>query len=161
MQPLSRNAVLALIGASLVLHTGEEYVTFPLFFRSSSRLLQWLPTPRLIQDPQRLHVALLMATVLPLAVIAWAVIRPEKAILVAVLFLESVLLVNAGWHMLAAAVNRGYVPGLITAVLINLPFGIYVPRRAVRQQWVGARAVWQMIAIAMVLHVVAVGSVLG
>jgi hypothetical protein len=89
------------------------------------------------------------------------VLRPGRALLVAVLFLESVLLVNAGWHMLAATVNRGYVPGVITAVLINLPFGIYVLRRAVREQWIGVRAAWQMIVLAAVLHIVAVGSLLG
>jgi hypothetical protein len=161
MHPLSRNTVLVLIGVSLVLHDTEEYVTFPPFFRSSSRLLRWLPTPVLLQNTQHLHFALLMATVLPLAVVAWAVLRPGKAPLVAVLFLESVLLVNAGWHMLAATVNRGYVPGVITAVLINLPFGIYVLRRAVREQWIGWRAAWQMIGLAVVLHIVAVGSLLG
>jgi hypothetical protein len=157
----SRNAVLVLIGLTLVLHNAEEYLTFPAFFRSSSRLLQWLPTPVLIQDPLRLHLALLMATVLPLAVIAWAVLRPGKALLVSALFLESVLLVNAGWHILAALVNRGYVPGVVTAALINLPFGIYVLRRAVKEQWIGSRAAGRMIALAAVLHLVAVGSVLG
>jgi hypothetical protein len=157
----SRNAVLILIGVSLVLHNTEEYLTFPAFFRSSSRLLHWLPSPALLQNPLRLHLALLMATVLPGAVVAWAVLRPGKALLVAALFLESVLLVNAGWHMLAAVVNRGYVPGVVTAVLINLPFGIYVLRRAVKEQWIGLRTAWQMIGAAAVLHIVAVGSVLG
>ncbi|HEY1731365.1 MAG TPA: HXXEE domain-containing protein [Terriglobales bacterium] len=161
MHSPSRNAVLILIGASLVLHITEEYVTYPAFFRSSSRLLHWLPTPVLLQNPQQLHLALLMAAVLPLAVVAWAVLRPGKALLVAVLFLESVLLVNAFWHMLAAVVNRGYVPGVITAVLINLPFGIYVLRRAIKERWIGQRTAWQMIAAAAVLHIAAVGSVLG
>lgn len=161
MHSPSRNAVLVLIGVSLVLHNTEEYFTFPIFFRSSRRLLQWLPAPRLLQNPQHLHLALLMATVLPLAVVAWAVLRPGKALLVSALFLESVLLANAGWHILATAVNRGYVPGVITAALINLPFGIYVLRRAVREQWIGARAAWQMIGLAVALHIVAVGSLLG
>jgi Protein of unknown function with HXXEE motif len=161
MHSPSRNAVLVLIGISLVLHNTEEYFAFPRFFRSSSRLLQWLPTPGLLQDPQHLHLALIMATVLPIAVVAWAVLRPGKALLVSVLFLESVLLVNAGWHMLAALVNRGYVPGVITATLINLPFGIYVLRRAVKEQWIGSRAAWLMIGLAVVLHVVSVGSLLG
>ena len=89
-----------------------------------------------MQDPQNLHVALMMATVLPLAVIAWAILRPRKALLVSVLFLECVLLVNAGWHIYAACVRGGYAPGVITAVLINLPFGVYVLRRAVREQWI-------------------------
>jgi Protein of unknown function with HXXEE motif len=161
MHSPSRNAVLVLIGVSLLLHNTEEYLTFPAFFQSSSRLLRWLPAPSLLQNPQHLHLALLMATVLPIAVVTWAVLRPRKALLVAVLFLESVLLVNAGWHILAAVVNRGYVPGVITAAIINLPFGIYVLRRAVKQQWIGSRTAWQMIGVAAVLHIAAVGSLLG
>lgn len=161
MHSPSRNVVLALVGVSLVLHDTEEYFTFPAFFRSSSRLLRWLPTPRLIQNSQHLHFALLMATILPLTVVVWAILRPGKALLLAVLFLESVLLVNAFWHMLAATVNRGYVPGVITAVLINLPFGIYVLRRAVKERWIGLRTAAIMIALAAVLHIIAVGSLLG
>jgi hypothetical protein len=161
MRSPSRNAVLVLIGVSLALHNTEEYFTFPAFFRSSSRLLHWLPTPVLLQNPQHLHLALLMATVLPGAVVIWAVLRPGKALLVAALFLESVLPVNAGWHILAAVVNHGYVPGVITAATINLPFGIYVLRRAVKEEWIGARTAWQMIGLAALLHIVAVGSLLG
>ncbi len=161
MHSPSRNLVLALIGVSLVLHDTEEYFTFPAFFRSQNRLLHWLPTPTLLQNTQHLHFALLMATILPSLVVVWAILRPGKALLVSVLFLESVLLVNAFWHMLAAAVNHGYVPGLMTAALINLPFGIYVLRRAVREQWIGQRAAWLMIGAAAVLHIAAVGSLLG
>jgi hypothetical protein len=69
-------------------------------------------------------------------------------------------LVNAGWHILAALVRGGYAPGVITAVLINLPFGVYVLRRAVKEQWVGARTAWQLIGIAALLHIVAAGSFL-
>ena len=161
MHSLSRNAVLVLIGVSLVLHNTEEVLTFPAFFRSSSRLLQWLPTPTLIQNVQHLRLALLMATVLPLAVVVWAIVRPRKLLLGAALFLESVLLANAVWHISAGVVNRGYVPGLITAALINLPFGIYVLRRAVKDQWIPLRAAWIMLGIAVLLHLAAVGSVLG
>ena len=161
MHSPSRNAVLVLIGVSLVLHNTEEYLTFPAFFRSPSRMPKWLPAPVLLQNPQYLHLALLMATVLPLAVVTLAVVRPGKALLVAALFLETVLLVNAGWHILAAVVNRGYVPGLITAAVINLPFGIYVLRRALKEQWIGSRAAWQMAGIALGLHIIAVGSLLG
>ena len=161
MHPPSRNAVLILIGLSLVLHSSEEYFAFPIFFRSPSRLLQWLPTPVLLVNSHDFHLALLMATVLPLAVVVWSVLRPTKFLLLSVLFLELVLLVNAVWHIFAAVVNHGYVPGVITAAFINLPFGIYVLRRAVREHWIGTPAAWRMIAIAAVLHLAAVGSFLG
>jgi hypothetical protein len=103
---------------------------------------------------------MLMATVLPLGVIAWAMLRPNKGLLIAVLLLESVLLVNADWHIFAAVVRGGYAPGVITAVLINLPFGIYVLRRAVREQWIAARTAWQLLAVAILLHIAAIGRLL-
>ena len=73
---------------------------------------------------------------------------------------SAALLATAPAHRVKV-VNRGYVPGVVTAVLINLPFGIYVLRRAVKEQWIGLRTAWQMIGAAAVLHIVAVGSVLG
>ena len=160
MPSLSRNAVLALIGVTLVLHTAEEYLTFPSYLSSASRLSRWLPPPSLLLHPQYLRIALMLATVLPLAVIAWAILRPRKALLISVLLLESVLLVNAGWHILASLIRGGYAPGVITAVLINLPFGVYVLRRAVKEQWIRARTAWQLIGIAIVLHIVSLGSLL-
>jgi hypothetical protein len=155
-----RNAVLALIGITLVLHAAEEYVSLPFFLSPPSRLPPWLPPPRLLQSPRDIHVALVIATVLPLAVIAWAILRPVKVPLILALLVESVLLVNAVWHILASSIVRGYVPGIITAVLINLPFGVYVLRRAVKEQWIGVRTAWRLIGSALVLHIVAVGRVL-
>ena len=160
MPSLSRNAVFALIGLTLVLHTTEEYLTFPAFLSSSGRLPRWLPPPALLPNPHQMHVALIIVTVLPLAVIEWAILRPHKALLIAALLLECVLLVNAGWHLLAAVVTHGYAPGVLTAVLINLPFGIYVLRRAIHDQWIRPRTAWQLIAIALALHIVALGSFL-
>ena len=158
MRPLSRNGVLVLIGLTLVLHTAEEYVTFPRFL-SAGRFPPWLH-PRLIPGAEGLHVALVMATVLPLVVIAWAMLRPHKGLLIAALLLSCVLLVNAGWHILAAFVRGGYAPGIITAVLINLPFGMYVLQRALKEQWVGTRTAWLLLGVAFLLHFVALGSLL-
>ena len=160
MQSLSRNTVLALIGVTLVLHTAEEYLTILLFLSSAWPFPRWLPPPGLLRNSQHMRVWLVAATVLPLLLTAWTMLRPVKALLVSVLFLEYILLVNAGWHLFAALVRGGYAPGVITAVLINLPFGIYVLRKALRERWIAARTTWQLIGIAILLHMVAVGSLL-
>jgi Protein of unknown function with HXXEE motif len=160
MRSLSRNAVLALIGVALVLHTTEEYLTFPAYLPPAKRLPPLLLPPALMQNPQNLHIALLLATVLPLVVIAWAILRPRKALLVSALFLECILLVNAGWHIFAACVRGGYAPGVLTAVLVNLPFGVYVLRRAVKDHWIPAQTAWLLIGVALVLHLAALGSFL-
>ena len=116
MQSLSRKAVLTLIGLTLVLHTTEEYLTIPAFSSASDgRLSGWLTPPRLLHNSHELHVALALAAVLPSLVIAWAILRPHKALLVAVLLVESVLLVNAAAHILGAVFRGGYEPGVITA----------------------------------------------
>jgi hypothetical protein len=44
--------------------------------------------------------------------------------------------------------------------MINLPFGVYVLRRAVKHQWIPSRTVWQLIGMALVLHIAALGSFL-
>jgi len=152
--------MLALIGVTLALHTTEEYLTFPVYLSAANPLPRLLPPARLLQNPQNLRIGLLMATVLPLAVIAWAILRPRKALLVSVLFLESILLVNAGWHIYAACVRGGYAPGVVTAVLINLPFGVYVLRKAVKEGWIPPRTAWLLIGVALVLHIAAVGTLL-
>jgi len=160
MSSLSRNAVLALIGITLVLHAAEEYVFFPRFLSAPSRLPLWLPPPRLLQNTREIHVALVIATVLPLVVIAWAILRPAKVPLILALLVESILLINAVWHILASSIVGGYAPGVITAILINLPFGVYALSRAVKEQWVGVRTLWRLIGSAAVLHIVAIGRVL-
>jgi Protein of unknown function with HXXEE motif len=160
MRTLSRNSVLALVGVTLVLHTTEEYLTFTSYLPPARQLPRLLPPANLMRSPQNQHIALLLATVLPLAVIAWAMLRPRKALLVSVLFLECILLVNAGWHIFAACVRGGYAPGVITAVFINLPFGVYVLRRAVKDQWIPAQTAWLLLGVSLVLHLAALGSFL-
>jgi hypothetical protein len=157
----SRNIIMTLIGLTLVLHDTEEFFTFPRFWAlSSGQLPRWLSPKGLVHNPQDIRIALVFATVLPLCVIAWAILRPRKALLVSVLLLESILLVNAGWHILASVVRGGYAPGVVTAVLINLPFGIYVLRRAVKEHWIRRREAWLLVGIAAALHLVALGSLL-
>lgn len=151
---LSRSAVLALIGITLAMHNTEEYFAFPLFFKSLGRQLSgWLPAPALRHSVTNLHVALILATVLPGIFIVWAIFSRRQWLLIAALLVEAVLLVNAFAHSLAAVLRGGYVPGLITAVLINLPFGLYVFRRAVKDGWIRASVAWQLIGVAVVLHV--------
>ena len=157
---LSRNVVLAMVALTLALHDGEEYFTFPSFMAKAStrQISGWLPSPALQHSVTNLHIALILATVLPGAVILWAIISRSHGFLLAALFVEAVLLVNAFFHIFTAAVLASYVPGLITAALINLPFGIYVFRRAVRDGWIRRHRAWQLIIAAVVVHVIWLGS---
>ena len=53
------------------------------------------------------------------------------------------MLLNVLWHVATAAlVFNGYAPGLLTAILINLPFSVYLLRRAASERWVSRGAMW-------------------
>ena len=147
--------MLALIAIALVLHLAEEYVAFPLYMPSLGRQLPWwLPSPALRHSMTTLHVALILGAVLPSLVIVCAIVSRAHGFLLASLVVEAILLVNAFAHMLTAILRGGYVPGLITAVLINLPFGIYVFRRAVKDRWIRNYRAWQLLFAAFAVHVV-------
>ena len=152
---ISRSTVLALIGVTLALHNGEEFFAFPIFLPSlGHRMPSWMPSPATQHNIANLRIALIFATVLPCIVIACAIITRIHGFLIASLFVEVILLVNAFAHTLTALLLRSYVPGLVTAILINLPFGIYVFRRSIREGWISRYRAWQLVIIAILIHVV-------
>jgi len=108
-------------------------------------LAQWFPGRRSCPNVAPIAACTALATVLPLLVIAASLVTGSHALLVAELFIETVLLVNAVGHSLTALLLGSYVPGLISAVVINLPVGIYVLQRASREQWIRPNAAWQLI----------------
>ena len=50
------------------------------------------------------------------------------------------------------AKNGGYAPGLVTALVLNLPFSLYLLRRAIREQWLSRPARWALVPGAILLH---------
>ena len=95
-----------------------------------------------------------MVTAVALIVAWWSYQRPDSLVaLWLVLLIQTTVLLNVVWHVAAAVVLfGGYAPGVATAVLLNLPFSIYLLRRAGRQRWLGPRALWALLPAAIVLH---------
>ena len=125
----------------------------------------WLPlaqarAPMLLQpwasevSLKGLQMALVMATAVPWAIAIWAASRPSQGIAIwCLLLVQAVVLVNVFWHlMVAAIVLQGYAPGLLTAVTLNLPFSVYLFRRAVRDRWCSTHALIGLIPAALVVH---------
>ena len=101
-----------------------------------------------------LLLALAILSVLAFALATIAALRPQmRAALWLLLALEAAIGINAVAHVASAIVIfHGYGPGLATAVLINVPFAIYVLDRARRDAWVGLRA-WRLLPLGgLVLH---------
>ena len=97
--------------------------------------------------------ALALATLIPLGLIAWAAMRPQsRAAQWSAALVQAIIALNVVSHVGAAAALRGYTPGLITAVLLNLPFSAYFFGRAVRDAWLPRRALLATLPAALLAH---------
>ncbi len=151
----SRPRVLWLIPVLLAVHNAEEALLFP---RYLPLVLGRLPEGwRAIAGALTLGqvgTALALVTLIPLLLVIWAMRRPDSAVpLWLLLLVQATVLLNVLWHISAAAVVfDGYAPGLATAVLINLPFSIYLLGRAARERWVSRGAMWALLPGALLMH---------
>ncbi|MGE5246345.1 MAG: HXXEE domain-containing protein [Betaproteobacteria bacterium] len=151
---MTRRQIALLVPILLTLHNVEEAMTFgpwlPLVQARAPVLLQlWINEVSL----KGLPMALVVATAVPWAVAVWAASRPSYGIAIwSLLLVQAVVLVNVFWHLGAAVVLQGYAPGLLTAVMFNLPFSVYLFRRAVRDRWCSTHALIGLVPAALVVH---------
>jgi hypothetical protein len=78
------------------------------------------------------NAAALLVTVL-VATVYWATGTGAAMVLV-VAWLSFLMLTNAVFHITGAVVDRGYVPGLATAILLYLPYTGWVAAQVVRDR---------------------------
>lgn len=144
-----------LIPILLTIHNAEEAVAFP---RLRPHLALLLPGPFATLESRLTYPALLLSlailSALAFLLAAVVVLRPHaQAALWLLLALEAAVAVNVVAHVAGAvALFHGYAPGLVTAVLLNGPFAVYVLGRAKRDEWVSARAWWALGGAGLVLH---------
>ena len=103
---------------------------------------------------EQMWLALAIVSVVPiiLGIRLWRTPHSRGAIWM-LLLIQATLLLNALWHVSAAVwLSRGYVPGLVTAVGLNLPLSVYLLRRARREAWVSRRGLLGLLPAAVVLH---------
>jgi hypothetical protein len=103
---------------------------------------------------ERLWFAPAVVTVVPIVLGVWVLCSRESRYAVwSLLLIQATLLLNALWHVAAAAVLfGGYAPGLVTAVGLNVPLAVYLLRRAGRERWTSRRALYALPPAALVLH---------
>ena len=106
-----------------------------------------------VSNRQATDVGLAIVTAVAFVVVGWSAARADDAKRVWVaLLVQAVMFLNVIPHVFAAVVMRGYSPGLVTAVALNLPFSIWFLKRARRDQWVSRRAMWMLVPAAIVVH---------
>ncbi len=66
--------------------------------------------------------------------------------------LQMVLLINVFAHITTLAVVGHYTAGSITSLLVNLPFSLYLLRRAMKEEWVSPRGILLMVPAAIIVH---------
>jgi hypothetical protein len=152
---MSDRRVLWLVPLFLLLHNAEEALFFP---RYLPFVLARLPaTWRTVAGPVtsgQVWLALAIVTLVGLGLTVWAQRHPEsRTALWLVLLLQTTVLLNVLWHAAAAVVLfRGYAPGLVTALVLNLPFSVYLIRHAVRERWVGRGPLLALAPAALLAH---------
>lgn len=139
-QPSFR-ALLSAGVAVIALHNAEEALMAPAWLATQLPPLerQFGVTLPFHPSPAQLYVALMLATVIPaLWVNAFRRSARTSWGMYSLMTLYALVLVNAFVpHLVSALLLRAYTPGLATAVLINVPYVLYVFRRAHREGYVG------------------------
>lgn len=152
---MAARRVIWLVPVLLALHHAEEALFFPRYlpFVLARLPAGWQPVAAPLTAGQ-VWSALAVVTVAAFAVAGWTQVRPESGpARWCLLLLQATILVNAFWHVaIAIVLFGGYAPGLVTALLINLPFSVYLLRRAVAEGWVGRPALWALVPGALLLH---------
>jgi hypothetical protein len=148
---MSRKTLLWLVPIFLTIHNLEEALLMPAFIEKRNASVPG--SMREIIPPvtyKQFLTALVIITVIPYLIALFWLNRPWAVYLLT--GLQAVMLINVCAHTLMALFLRGYAPGLITAVVINLPFSLYLMKRAVSEKWMSRKAVALMFPIGLLVH---------
>ena len=152
---LTRQQALWLVPSALAIHNAEEALTFPTYWPIVRGRLPDVIRPITADfHAADFRSALVWATLVPIAIVGWAALRPDSSIARwAALVVQAVMAVNVVSHVAVAALfMHGYSPGIITAVLVNAPLSFYLFRRAAREHWI-SQAAWRgVVPAALFIH---------
>ena len=145
---LGRRHLLWLVPLLLTLHNVEEAVFMKGFLARFADRIPILPEVTYGQ----FLLALGLVTLAPYAFAASGPLERRSRAFLLVLGTQMVVLVNVAAHLAAAVWARGYAPGLVTALLVNLPFSVHLFRRALRASWVRPRDLAWLLVAALLVH---------
>jgi hypothetical protein len=142
------------MGALMLVHNTEEAVAFTRLWTLVRERVAEEAGIRLSTTPEPIYLALVVATLGPAAIIAWAARQPDRPVrLWFALLIQAVIFVNALAHgVTALVVFHGYAPGLLSAVLLNLPYSVFVYRKARQEHWVSTAASWLLLPGTLLVH---------
>ncbi len=126
--PDRRRLSAGLLFAAVLLHNLEEGATYALTRDRAGALVRGLWPGAELPAPAAFQAALAALTVAVGALLLWAARTPrDEAGWTAMRVIALVLLANVLIpHVPAAVALGGYAPGVVTAVAINLPLGLWI-----------------------------------
>lgn len=139
---MSRRALYRLIALLICLHNAEEAIAFGQMW-TRIRELALGHGLTVFATPEKMYLALAALSILALVGFGCVVPRlPLRARGWIAVVVQSLMFANALWHLFAALfICRGYAPGVVTAAALNIPFSIYLFRRAARERWLSRGSV--------------------
>ncbi len=109
-----------------------------------------LPLPvHPIVSTKQFVAAVSLLTVAGFAVTYFGIYSSNQSIGISIILgIQMVMLVNVFMPHLATAIRfRKYSPGMVTGLLLNLPFSIYLFQRAMQEGFMSWQLVWMLLAI--------------
>jgi hypothetical protein len=155
---VSRRALLWLVPLFITVHNLEEMAFMPVFMAGwPDKVPGWatalLPAGFFPPSYHQFLVILLVVTILPYAFALLGGSRQARAPRTILLAgTQMVMLINVLSHVVSMNVVNGYVPGLVTALAINLPFSVYFFAAALHESWLRWSDFAYLVSVAVILH---------
>ncbi|WP_235674880.1 HXXEE domain-containing protein [Bacillus mycoides] len=152
---LNSNFSIWLIPILFALHNAEEYYFFP-----EMKYLQPIHMEENMWKKQYFFTALCVLTVIVVFLVYVHSICKKKVTLYILLVIQAMIFMNGWLHIASAIVLERYVPGLVTAVILILPFSLFWFREGIRGGWWKLKHVIASCAVGVLLLFPVIVSIL-
>ncbi len=138
---MGRRALLWLVPMWITLHNLEEMIAMPSALESlPAKVPDWLQgqfaLQSLVPTNRQFVFMLLIVTALPYVFACLGGARRARGLRTWLLVsTQAVMFINVLSHLGLMLYSRGYVPGLITGLGINLPFSLYLFGSGIKNHW--------------------------
>lgn len=127
------------LALAMLVHNAEEFLALgamPEALAQASTLLGFtFQTPPLAN----VRIGLILFALIPAAILCLAAFRPSPRLAFITCMIAAMTVTNALVpHIALALATGGYGPGLVSAVLLTLPVGLFTLHTARRQSWLSS-----------------------
>lgn len=149
-----RTVLLWLVPILLAVHNLEEGLLMQRYLPAAQAAVPaFFRRPVGLYDYPQFVALLIVLTIAAFLIAAFGgLTRPGSTAGYALLAVQATLLLNVASHIGAAFVLRGYSPGLVTALFVNLPFSLWLIAVAWQEHWYSRGALIGLVPIALILH---------